>query len=85
LRFSVRNLLKACGWLAVWLTLCGVFGQGAPPAWLPQFLAILIPLGVVSLPLVAIGCLFGNAEAGFFLGIVLFVMVVLFSPYPAPI
>lgn len=83
LQFSIRNLLKACSWLAVWLTLCGLFRQGAPPPWLPEFLAILIPLGIVSLPLVAIGSLFGKAEAGFLLGIILFVLMIL-PPQPAP-
>jgi hypothetical protein len=74
MRFSVGNSLKAMGWVCVWLTVCMCFNHW----WSDIYDFPMFMLGIIALPFVAVGQLFGKPGTGLMLGILAVLIFLLF-------
>lgn len=66
-RFGLRNALLAIICVAVWLAICPLYFHNSP-AMLPPIINLLVGIGTLVLPFVAIGALFGRTGRGLTIG-----------------
>jgi hypothetical protein len=67
--FRLRNAFLAIAWLAVWLAICPWYFHNSL-AHLPPVIDVLVGIGTLVLPFVAIGALFGYTGRGLTIGTV---------------